>query len=462
MPRPRFPFTLALATLGAGGLLLGILIAMVVPSRSVSRQLIEQTVISRDADILYPEALQQLAETRATAAGRPLSPEELLVPVLAAAKLTDSGGDGILAVAIFKTDGSLIQALPESSLVLPELSSDDFAQLIAEERPISHFEPDFPLDQYFARAGQRRVPVLEILLPLHTGPDPAIVGFVQYFISAQGLAQDLAGIDGRFNRETTLTLAVGAASIAVVLVSFYLGFLRHQRLMAERNNRLTRANFDLTLAAKASALGQITSHLIHGLQGPIAGLSAVVTARGTDAAGASDWRSAATYTARLQAMIQETVALLGDESAHVAYQLTGRELADTIRRRNTQAAADKGVILSVAGGFPAGVDSHRGGLLCLIAANLVQNAIAATPAGGRVDVSLRHDHDAVTLTVADEGAGIPEAVRDHLFEAGRSGRPGGTGLGLAISRLLAVQIGANLGLERTGPQGTTFQLTLPL
>ena len=461
MPRPRFPFTLALATLGAGGLLLGILIALVLPSRTASRGLIEETVKNRDADILYPEALEQLAETKATAGGRPLSAQELLVPVLTSVKLTNGGEDGIVAVAIFNADGSLIQSLPETA-VLAELPSDYFAEMIAEERPISHYDPDFPLDQYFARGGQRRVPVLEVLLPLKASGDPALVGFVQYFISAQGLANDLAAIDGRFNRETTLTLAIGGAAIAVVLVSFYLGFLRHQRLMAERNNRLTRANFDLTLAAKASALGQITSHLIHGLQGPIAGLSAVVTERDTGAAGASDWRSAATYTARLQAMIQETVALLGDESAHVAYQLSGRELAETIQRRNSQAAADKGVVLSVTGGFKSGVDSHRGGLLCLIAANLVQNAIAATPSGGRVDVVLRHENDAITLSVADEGAGIPESIRDHLFEAGRSGRPGGTGLGLAISRLLAVQIGANLGLESTGPGGTTFQLTVPL
>ncbi len=457
MPRPPLPFALALATVATGLLLVAILVALVVPSRSAERAFIHDTVIRQDAAVLYPEALQQVAEAKAAAGGRPVSSRDLLMPVLTAVKQ-----DGMLGVAIFDKAGGVIQSV---QLLLPELSAEDYPRLLGGEQ-ISRYHDDFPLDQYFARAAgapnQRPSPVLEVLLPLHGGNAAATLGFVQYFIDARNLALKLDDFDRDFNRATARTLVEGAAAIAAVLLAFSLGFRRAQRLIADRNARLIRANFDLTLAAKASALGQIVSHLIHGLQGPIAGLSAVVAGRDTGDPGSADWRSAAAYTARLQAMIQETVALLGDESAHVGYQLTGGELADTIRRRNTQAAADKGVVLGVTGEFKPGIDSHRGGLLCLIAANLVQNAIVATPAGGRVDVVLRHEHEVITLTVADEGAGIPDSVRDHLFEAGRSGRAGGTGLGLAISRLLAVQIGASLGLEATGPTGTTFQLTLPL
>jgi signal transduction histidine kinase len=67
----------------------------------------------------------------------------------------------------------------------------------------------------------------------------------------------------------------------------------------------------------------------------------------------------------------------------------------------------------------------------------------------------------VVITVADEGHGIPPELREHLFEPGRTGR-NGSGLGLAISRLLARQIGATLVLESTGPEGTTFTVTLPI
>jgi signal transduction histidine kinase len=454
-PSPR----LALATLAAGALFVAILAALVVPYRQQLRSVILQELKDRDADILYPEALQKVAESEAAAGGPTANAADLLVPVLNATATEDAGNpqaEGVLAAAVFDAEGDALQVVPSTQL-LPEIAPEDLPQLMSGGKPISHYYPDFPLDQYFAHVPARRIPVLEVLLPLH-GADPnKNLGFIQYYIDAHQLADDIAAIDGQLDRKTAVTLGIGATLVAIILATAYFGLSRAQREIAERNARLTRANFELTLAAKASVLGQITSHLIHGLQGPVAGLRAAVTESANP-----DWRSAADYADRLQAIIQETVAFLGDAGTHVVYPLTGRELADTIRRRNAAAAAEKGVGLVVDGEAEPGIDSQRGSLLCLIATNLVQNAIAATPSGRRVEVTLGRHQGASRLLVADEGAGIPEAVRSHLFEPGHSGRPGGTGLGLAISQLLARQIGATLTLESTGPAGTVFGLVLPV
>jgi signal transduction histidine kinase len=78
-----------------------------------------------------------------------------------------------------------------------------------------------------------------------------------------------------------------------------------------------------------------------------------------------------------------------------------------------------------------------------------------------VAVALRDSGGSITLLVADEGSGISDDVKPHLFEPGHSSRAGGTGLGLAISQLLARQIGASLILVDTHSHGTTFRLTLP-
>ena len=270
-------------------------------------------------------------------------------------------------------------------------------------------------------------------------------------------------MDQRVARLTNATLGVGALLIAGVVVIAYLGLRRAARLIEERNARLVHANFELSLAAKTSALGQITSHLIHGLQGPVAGLRAVVAGRDTTTAtAAEDWATAADYTDRMQTMIQETVALLGDTASQTSYELSGHELAAIVRQRSAAAAEKKGVALSVHGGFDRGLDSHRGGLLCLIVSNLVQNAIEATAAGDHVTVSFGNERDHATVIICDEGHGIPDELRPHLFEAGRSGRTGGSGLGLAISRLLARHIGATLILSSSNPGGTVFHITLPL
>ena len=447
---------LAVAMAAAGVLLVAIQAALVIPYRAEERNMVYYDLTHEDAAVLYPEALQEVAEHESAAAGISADPADILIPVA----LRSIEQKGVLAVAVYDATGEVLQFAP-ANLLLAELPPGDFPRLLGGEQ-ISTYTPSFPLDRYFS--GQSgTIPVLQVELPLH-GNDPAkTLGFVQYTLLAQELAGKLAGVDASMRRDTVKTLALGALLIAVVLTAAFFFLRRAQRAIAERNQRLVRANFELTLAAKASALGQVTSHLIHGLQGPVAGLRAVTASRQSEESGTdADWRSAADYTERLQLMIQDTVSLLGEIGSPIAYELNGRELADTIRRRNEPAARDRHIDFTVEGDFERRLDGHRGGLLCLIAANLAQNAFAATAPGGRVRVVLRVEGEAIVLTAADEGEGLSDEAIAHLFEPGRSTRPGGTGLGLAISQLLARQLGGQLRLEATGRAGTTFRLTMPI
>jgi signal transduction histidine kinase len=443
---------LALAAFAAGALLMAIFVTLVLRFRTELKQEMHTKLIGRDADVLHAVALQQLA-TEAARALPGTSPTSLLYSLLHNARQ-----EGMLAMALFDADGATLESVPASQLFV-ELPVEDSLKLLTDG-PITRYHASFPLGRLFpgVTGDQRHSPVLEILLPLRTNPDDAVLGFVRYHLDARVLARELAEVDANMERHTFATVAIGSCAIATVVLAAFLGLRRAQRVIAERNERLLRTNFELTLAAKASAVGQIASHLIHGLQGPVAGLRAIVAGSGST----QEWQSAANYTERLQGMIQETVELLGDTRMQVAYELSGRELADTIRRRNEALAREKGVKLEVQPNFRHCLDNHRGGLLCLIASNLVQNAIAATPAGRAVSVSLNNGDGRLTLRVSDEGSGIPESVRDRLFEPGHSTKPGGTGLGLAISQLLARQIGGELLLVRTSAQGTTFQVCLPL
>lgn len=454
----RSPRLLA-ATSIAGTLLVAIFATLVIHFRAELQAEIRQKIVERDAAVLRPVARQQLGEfdpTISATAGAPAG--RRLRGLLRSARQTE----GVLAVAIFDAEGASLEAVP-SSLLLAEIPPEDYLRLLGGT-PISRFHREFPLDRYFAGVSPTSPspPVLEVLLPLHSRDGAALLGFAQYYIDARPLAAELATIDGRVQNQTAATLGIGIGLIVAVVAAAYVAVARAQSVLAERNERLTRANFELALAAKASALGQITSHLIHGLQGPVAGLRAVVAGRDADSAATPEWQTAADYTARMQTLIHETVSLLADAASSASYELTGRELAASIRERNTPAAQEKGVRLRVNGGFDAPIDSHRGSLLCLVASNLIQNAIAATERGKSVDVELRCIDDAVALSVSDEGCGIPEEFQLRLFEAGHSGRPGGSGLGLAISRLLARQMGATLTLESSRPGGSVFQLVLPL
>lgn len=443
-PRLRGPLLPALSI----GILLYVMFAALVGGFHITlRAVIRQAIINRDAAVLRPVALRQLAQHETSSDDQ----ASLLTAVLESAQQ-----EGMLAVVVFDGHGRALRYAPES-LIFAELPMDDYLRLLNGES-ISRYHPDFPLNRYFAGIDpgpkHRLSPVLEVLLPLHGRNANRILGFAQYYMDARPLTGELATIDRRINGQTAATLAVGALLIGALMALSYLGLRR-------AHARLIRANFELTLAVKASALGQITSHLMHGLQGSVAGLHAVVSGRAPGAAELSDWETATNYTERMQSLIHETVGLLSDATIPASYELTGHELASIIRERNSAGAAKKGIVFNVTGGSDHPLDAHRGGLLCFITNNLVQNAIDATDAGRAVTVSLGDSKTGVSVCVSDEGHGIPEDLQAHLFEPGCTGRPGGSGLGLAISHLLARQIDATLELKSTGPAGTVFGLWLP-
>ena len=92
--------------------------------------------------------------------------------------------------------------------------------------------------------------------------------------------------------------------------------------------------------------------------------------------------------------------------------------------------------------------------------NLLRNAVEA--GADRLSLTVETGARTVELSVRDNGPGLPPRARQHLFQpfAG-SARAGGTGLGLAIAREILMAHSGNLTLDRTGPEGTVFRLTLP-
>jgi signal transduction histidine kinase len=97
--------------------------------------------------------------------------------------------------------------------------------------------------------------------------------------------------------------------------------------------------------------------------------------------------------------------------------------------------------------------------------NLVLNAIEAAPERvGLVSIASRLDAaaDEVVVTVRDNGAGIPDAIRARLFEPFVSSKgQRGTGLGLAVARKIAERHGGRVEVVASSPQGTEIALRLP-
>jgi len=92
--------------------------------------------------------------------------------------------------------------------------------------------------------------------------------------------------------------------------------------------------------------------------------------------------------------------------------------------------------------------------------NLVLNAIGAMPEGGTLTLKTRVRRGEVIVDVQDTGTGIPEAIRDRVFDPFFTTRDvgEGTGLGLAVSHSIVAAHGGTIELDSEPGEGTTFRV----
>jgi signal transduction histidine kinase len=124
--------------------------------------------------------------------------------------------------------------------------------------------------------------------------------------------------------------------------------------------------------------------------------------------------------------------------------------------------------LTVQNGQPMPIDGNPDELHRMVV-NLLENAVRHTPEGTSVELRLDADDGAAVIEVADDGPGIPEEMREQVFErfvrgtgpADTSGAAG-TGLGLAIVRAVARSHGGEVEAGRSAAGGAVFRVRLPL
>lgn len=128
-------------------------------------------------------------------------------------------------------------------------------------------------------------------------------------------------------------------------------------------------------------------------------------------------------------------------------------------------AAAKGVRIVVATPPAPVIVAGDADRLLQVLTNLLSNAVRFTPEGRAVTITLASDGERATVTVDDEGPGVPAEFRSRIFgrferAAGEGGQLGGAGLGLAISREIIARHDGRIWFEDAPGGGARFAITL--
>jgi len=235
-----------------------------------------------------------------------------------------------------------------------------------------------------------------------------------------------------------------------------------QPLVVSLNGLLAR------LSEALAAQRRFTADAAHELRTPLAALKLQLdlARRGgtSDGAGALDDLDAG--VARASHVVEQLLTLARVEPEALAQKRSDCDLLalarDAIVAR-AALAADKAIDLGLLRAVPATVSGDPASLAILLS-NLIDNALRYTPRGGRIDVAVDRDNTGATLTVTDNGPGIPAEDRARVFDRffrGDDQHEQGSGLGLSIVKRIADAHHAAIALDDAEGGGLAVRVHFP-
>ena len=212
-------------------------------------------------------------------------------------------------------------------------------------------------------------------------------------------------------------------------------------------------------------------HVAHDLRTPVTRLRATAETALRSARTVDECREALAdcveESERVMAMLDAMMDLAEAETGTMALRVEEIDLAAIARDAADlygDVAEEKDVRLtsSIPGRLEVAGDRNR---LAQAVANLLDNAVKYTPAGGEVSIAAAAGDDGVTVTVADTGIGISAddlpRIWERLYRGDRSRSERGLGLGLSLVKAIVEAHGGSAEAESTPGEGSRFVLHLP-
>jgi signal transduction histidine kinase len=269
------------------------------------------------------------------------------------------------------------------------------------------------------------------------------------------------------------TVGFVVASLSTVIFDAILTRLNDARLESERRRReVVTMREQLSQRERLAALGQTASAVFHQIarQHGTIGIYAHLLARsaGSENGGGPDPQLAAVvrdHTECILASVEEANRVIDellrfgqDRTLNLYPQSVAAIVAETAAQCRPRAASRAiEIVVDADPDTPIPVDKHK---LTQALGNVLDNAVDASPDGGRVEVASALDDGGVRVTVRDGGAGIAPEIKERLFAPFATTKPQGIGLGLALAKELVEAHGGSIDWQDANP-GTRFVIRLP-
>ena len=274
-----------------------------------------------------------------------------------------------------------------------------------------------------------------------------------------------------YTLKTELFLIFVASVVVIFLVVFKLTDMFVKRI-EESDYRRELAYHDMEYTNKLATIGRLAAGIAHEINNPMAIINEKAGLMGDLIGSMSQFPNKEKFL-----LLTESIRQSVDRCSTITHRLLGFarrmdveieviDLNEVILEvigflENEALHHNVDVRLQLADDLPQISSDH--GQLQQIFLNILNNAFSAVEDGGMVVITTwEHDADTVGVSVEDNGIGMSEETRSHIFEPFFSTREGyGTGLGLSITYGIIKKLGGNIEVQSKEEEGTTFTVFLP-
>ncbi len=221
---------------------------------------------------------------------------------------------------------------------------------------------------------------------------------------------------------------------------------------------------------RLAAVGEMAAGIAHEIRNPLASMSGSIQVLRQELALSDEQAQLMDIvlkeSERLNDTIKSFLAYARPQRVAVTRLDVRRVVQDTATLlRNSAEVRDEHLVDVDLPAEPVWIDADENQIRQIVW-NLATNGVRAMTSGGRLLMSVKTERDAgqdeLSVTISDEGRGIPPADLDSLFQPFRSSFDKGTGLGLAIVHRIVTDYNGSIQVSSTVGSGTTVRVRLPV